>query len=77
MMQFLKENFQLVCLLVGVVGVVISVITLAAEARKKRNDLGPGVEAFSTERDAALPPFTDQAHQTRKGRRPSNRASAE
>jgi len=36
MMQFLKENFQLVCLLFGVVGVVISVITLAAEARKKR-----------------------------------------
>ena len=37
MMQFLKENFQLVCLLVGVVGVILSVITLAAEARKKRN----------------------------------------
>ena len=36
-MQFLKENFQLVCLLVGVVGVILSVITLAAEARKKRN----------------------------------------
>lgn len=37
MMQFLKENFQLVCLLVGVVGVILSVITLAAEARKKND----------------------------------------
>ena len=36
MMQFLKENFQLVCLLVGVVGVVSSGSTLAAETRKKR-----------------------------------------
>ena len=34
--RFLRENFDLVMLLVGVLGVIISVIAVAVEMRKKR-----------------------------------------
>lgn len=33
---FLKENFDLVMLLVGILGVVVSIIALAAELKKKK-----------------------------------------
>lgn len=32
---FLKENFDLVMLLVGILGVIVSIIALAAELKKK------------------------------------------
>ncbi len=35
-MQFLKENFDLILLLVGVLGVFVSVISLIVEIRKKK-----------------------------------------
>lgn len=35
-MQFLKENYDLIGLFVGVVGVVIAVFSLIDEVRKKR-----------------------------------------
>ncbi len=35
-MQFLKENFDLILLLVGVLGVIVSVISLIVEIRKKK-----------------------------------------
>ena len=33
---FMKENFDLVMLLVGILGVVVSIIALAAELKKKK-----------------------------------------
>ena len=33
---FLKENLDLVMLLVGILGVVVSIIALAAELKKKK-----------------------------------------
>ena len=33
---FLKENFDLVMLLVGILGVVVSIIALAADLKKKK-----------------------------------------
>lgn len=33
---FLKENFDLVMLLVGILGVIVSIIALAAELKKKK-----------------------------------------
>lgn len=33
---FLKENFDLVMLLVGILGVAVSIIALAAELKKKK-----------------------------------------
>lgn len=33
---FLKENFDLVMLLVGILGVVVSIIALATELKKKQ-----------------------------------------
>ena len=35
-MQFLKENYDLIGLFIGVVGVVIAVFSLIDEVRKKR-----------------------------------------
>jgi len=35
---FLKENYQLVCLLVGFVGVVIAILSLIDEIKKKRQN---------------------------------------
>lgn len=37
-MSWAKENFDLICLLVGVLGVIISIVTLIYEMKmKKRN----------------------------------------
>ncbi len=36
--DFLKENFQVVCLLVGIAGVLVSVISLVINSRKKKRD---------------------------------------
>lgn len=36
MMDFLKENFQLICLGVGVIGVFVGVISVAVEIRKRK-----------------------------------------
>jgi len=36
MIEFLKENFMLVCLIVGLAGVLIGVISLFHEIRKRR-----------------------------------------
>ena len=31
-----KENYQLICLLVSIIGVIVGVITVIAEKKKKR-----------------------------------------
>ena len=31
-----KENYQLICLLVGIIGVIVGVITVIAEMKKKQ-----------------------------------------
>ena len=37
MWDFLKENFMLVSLLVGLLGVLVAVLSLIAELRKRKN----------------------------------------
>ena len=32
-----KENYQLICLLVSVIGVIVGVITVIVEMKKKKN----------------------------------------
>jgi hypothetical protein len=40
MMDFLRENFQLICLMLGILGVLIGVFSLVKELpnRKKKNN---------------------------------------
>lgn len=40
MMDFLRENFQLICLMLGILGVLIGVFSLVTELpnRKKKNN---------------------------------------
>jgi len=37
-MSWAKENFDLICLLVGVLGVIISIVTLIYEMKVKRRN---------------------------------------
>ena len=39
-MSWTKENFDLICLTVGVIGVLISIMTVIYEIKKKRRDRG-------------------------------------
>lgn len=38
MWDFLKENYMLVSLLVGLLGIIVAVLSLVAELKKKRNN---------------------------------------
>lgn len=40
MSDFLKENFMLVSLLVGLLGLIVAVISLVAELKKRKNNHG-------------------------------------
>ncbi len=35
-MSFAKENYDLICLMVGVIGVILSVVTLIYEIRQRK-----------------------------------------
>lgn len=39
-MSWAKENFDLICLFVGMLGVLISIVTVIYEIKKKRRDRG-------------------------------------
>lgn len=39
-MLWAKENFDLICLFVGMLGVLISIVTVIYEIKKKRRDRG-------------------------------------
>jgi hypothetical protein len=36
MMEFLKENYQMICLLVGIIGVLVGILSVAVEIRKRK-----------------------------------------
>ena len=37
-MSWAKENFDLICLFVGVLGVLVSIVSVIYEIKKKRNN---------------------------------------
>ncbi len=36
MMDFLRDNFQLICLIVGLLGILVGVLSLANELRNRK-----------------------------------------
>ena len=53
-MQFLKENYDLIGLFIGVVGVVIAVFSVVDEVRKKREKEKLALEKKEKEQEEAL-----------------------
>jgi len=51
-MSWAKENYDLISLFVGFVGVVIGVISLVSEKRKKRRDVAEKIAEKQAELDA-------------------------